>query len=194
MNIINIGYHSTNYYAIANDKRPILLVDAGWPSSLPEMRHAASRMGIRLEDIQYQISTHYHPDHAGLVEELKHLGIKHLALNTQIPSISLLATYVKPRDNFTPINLATSTIITIEQSRDFLATIRIQGEIISTPGHSDDSITLILDDPAAAFTGDLTNPTFISDDKASLSYQSWQQIRVKGVTTIYPGHGPSWQL
>ncbi|MEO8286158.1 MAG: MBL fold metallo-hydrolase [Chloroflexota bacterium] len=192
MNIINIGYHATNYYVIA-DSAPILLVDAGWPGSLQEMQHASNRMGIRLANIRYQMATHYHPDHAGLVEELKRLGIQLIVMDTQLAAVPLLRNHVKPRDNFTDIELAGSIVLAVDDSRDFLAGIGILGEIISTPGHSDDSVTLVLDE-GAAFTGDLTPPMAVPDDPEDLAYKSWAKIRALGVKTIYPGHGPARPL
>jgi ribonuclease/clavin/mitogillin len=188
MNIVNVGYRSTNYYVLA-DSRPRLLVDAGWPGTLGAMRHTCRRMGIRLEDIPYQLVTHYHPDHAGLAEELKDLGVRLLVLDTQLPGIPLLRTYVKPEDNYTEITSNGNTLLSEAESRPFLAGIGIQGEIISTPGHSDDSVTLILDD-SLAFTGDLTPLPIVPQDPADRARQSWERIRAKGVTTIYPAHGP----
>ena len=44
-------------------------------------------------------------------------------------------------------------VLKFAESRQFLASLGLAGEIIATPGHSDDSITLILDD-GFAFTGD----------------------------------------
>jgi ribonuclease/clavin/mitogillin len=192
MNIVNIGYHATNYYVLA-DKRPILLVDAGWPGSMSEMQRMAGIKDIHLSEIQYQLVTHYHPDHAGLAQELKRLGVKLIVIDTQLDYIPLMRTHVKPRDNYTEIELTGNKVITTAESRTFLASIGIQGEIISTPGHSDDSITLILDE-GAAFTGDLTAPIAVPDDPADLSYQSWANIRAKGGRLIYPGHGPTRPL
>ena len=192
MNIVNVGYHATNYYVLA-DSAPLLLVDAGWPGSLPEMQHACSRMGIRLADIQYQLVTHYHPDHAGLAQELKRLGVRLIVMDTQLAAVPLLRNHVKPRDNYTEIVSEGNIVLGIAESRAFLQSIGIQGEVVSTPGHSDDSVTLILDE-GAAFTGDLTPPMAVADDPENLAYQSWGKIRARGVTTIYPGHGPAWQL
>ena len=188
MNIVNVGYRSTNYYVLA-DNRPRLLIDVGWPGTLPTMRHTCERMGIRLEDIPYQLVTHYHPDHAGLAEELKRLGVQLIVVDTQVAGVALLRTYVKPQDHYTDIDLTGSTILHVSESRAFLARIGVKGEIISTPGHSDDSVTLILDE-GAAFTGDLTSPLAVPQDPADFAYRSWESIRAKGVTTIYPGHGP----
>lgn len=192
MNIVNVGYRSTNYYVVA-DTGPRLLVDAGWPGTLPAMQHACKHMGVRLESIPYQLITHYHPDHAGLGEELKRLGVRLIVLDTQVEGIPLLSTYVKPRDKYTEITLAGSTLLTAGESSAFLAGIGIQGKIISTPGHSDDSVTLILDE-GAAFTGDLTPPMIVPQDPTDLAYQSWEKIRSMGVTTVYPGHGPAWHI
>ena len=192
MNIVNVGYRSTNYYVLA-DTGPRLLVDAGWPGTLGAMRHTCQRMGIRLEDIPYQLVTHYHPDHAGLAEELKRLGVRLLVLNTQLPGIPLLRTYVKPEDNYTEITLNGNTLLTEAESRAFLAGIGIHGDIISTPGHSEDSVTLVLDE-GLAFTGDLPPITMVPEDPMDQSRQSWEKIRARGVTTIYPAHGREWRL
>jgi glyoxylase-like metal-dependent hydrolase (beta-lactamase superfamily II) len=188
MNIVNIGYRSTNYYVLA-DTAPRLLVDAGWPGTLGTMQSTCKRMGLRLEDIPYQLVTHYHPDHAGLAEELKRLGVRLLVLDTQLAAIPLLHTHVKPTDHYTAIQSVGNVLISIAESRAFLARIGVQGVILSTPGHSDDSVTLVLED-GAAFTGDLTPPSMVPHDPADLSYQSWQRLLAAGARTIYPGHGP----
>lgn len=192
MHIVNIGYRSTNYYVLA-DAAPRLLVDAGWPGTLAALDHAARRMGIHLADIPYQLVTHYHPDHAGLAEELKRLGVRLLVLDTQLAGIPLLRTYVKPGDHYTAIQPAGNTVLSAAANRAFLAGIGVPGEIVPTPGHSDDSVTLVLDE-GAAFTGDLTPLSMVPPDPADLAYQSWQRLRALGVHTVYPGHGPPQPL
>ena len=110
-----------------------------------------------------------------------------------LAGIPLLATYVKPGDRYTPIQLEGNTVLAEQESRAFLATLGIKGEIISTPGHSDDSVTLILDE-GAAFTGDLTPPSMVADDPSDDAFKSWERIRSMGVSTIYPGHGPAVRI
>ncbi len=192
MNIVNVGYRSTNYYVLA-DTAPRLLVDIGWPGTLATMQHSCKRMGIALVDIPYQLATHYHPDHAGLAQDLKRLGVRLLVLDTQVAAIPRLLTHVKPTDGYTPIEPGDNIILSADESRAFLARIGIQGAIIPTPGHSDDSVTLVLDE-GVAFTGDLTPPPMVARDPADLAYQSWARIRAAGARTIYPGHGPPWPL
>lgn len=188
MNIVNIGYHSTNYYILA-DKRPILLIDAGWPGSMSEMQRACTVKDIRLTDLQYQLVTHYHPDHAGLAEELKRLGIKLLVIDLQLPYIPQMRSHTKPSDNYTEINPNDNTVISISDSRSFLANIGIHGEILHTPAHSEDSVSLLLD-TGEIFTGDLIAPTMVPDDSTDPGYQIWANIKSKRGRTIYPGHGP----
>src|SRR6476661_1472881 len=190
MNIVNIGYRSTNYYVLA-DSAPRLLVDAGWPGTLGLMQHTGARMGIPVAGIPYQLATHYHPDHAGLVQELKRLGVRLILVDSQVAGVALLRGYVKPADRYTDLELGDNALISAGESRAFLAGIGIQGEILSTPGHSDDSVTLLLDD-GCAFTGDLTPLAMVPEDPADRAYQSWQMIRERGGVTVYPGHGPPW--
>ncbi|MEZ4670047.1 MAG: MBL fold metallo-hydrolase [Anaerolineae bacterium] len=191
MNILNVGYDSTNYYILA-DTRPKLLVDAGWPRSLGRLQNECKRYDIQLKDIPYMIVTHFHPDHAGLVQELKDLGMYLLIVDIQKPFIPELKKHMKPRDEYVEIDLRDNTVITLEQSRRFLAKLGVQGELIATPGHSDDSISLILDE-GVAFTGDLTHPRLLIDP-ADPCHRSWDKLRSRHVKTVYGGHGPSWQL
>ncbi len=190
MNIVNVGYKSTHYYVLA-DQKPRLLLDLGWPGTLTQLQHQCQRVDIRLADIPYMLATHYHPDHAGLAQELKRMGIKLLVIDLQVTAIPTLATQVKPQDGYVPIDVVDNIVLTLADSREFLHGIGIAGEIIHTPGHSDDSVSLILDD-GAAFTGDLTSPLMVDAD--SLVYASWQKIRAHGAKMIYPGHGPVMPL
>jgi len=192
MNIVNVGYRSTNYYVLV-DSAPRLLVDAGWPDTLGAMQHTCTRMGLRLADIPYQLVTHFHPDHAGLCQELKRLGVRLVVVDTQLAGIPLLRTYVKPRDNYVDLVPDDNIVISVERSREFLAGIGIEGEILSTPGHSDDCVTLVLDE-GIAFTGDLTPVTMVPQDPSDLAFQSWEKIRATGAPMVYPGHGPAYSL
>jgi glyoxylase-like metal-dependent hydrolase (beta-lactamase superfamily II) len=79
MNIVNVGYDSTNYYMIET-KGGKLLVDCGWPGTLQKFTGVLKRKGISLKEIKYLLVTHFHPDHAGMVQELKNQGIKFVLL------------------------------------------------------------------------------------------------------------------
>jgi endoribonuclease LACTB2 len=192
MNIVNVGYRSTNYYVVGQgDAR--MLVDAGWPGTLPTLLAELRRKDIALQAIQHVLVTHYHPDHAGLAQELKNKGLRLIVLEQQIPAIPLLKAMTKPSDRYVDIALHDNVQLTIGESRAFLTRINIAGEIVATPGHSDDSVTLVLDD-GAAFTGDLTWPDFADAAAHDTILHSWQAIRALRATTVYPGHGPARPL
>jgi glyoxylase-like metal-dependent hydrolase (beta-lactamase superfamily II) len=97
--------------------------------------------------------------------------------------------HIKPADRFTEITLHDNVVITAAESRALLARIGIAGEVLHTPGHSDDSVSLLLDS-GEVFTGDLTHPALMTDAEAEVTQASWQRLRDRGATTVYAGHGP----
>ena len=78
-------------------------------------------------------------------------------------------------------------ILKLEESRPFLARLGLDREILNTPGHSDDSVTLILDE-GFAFTGDLP-ARFMVAEEDRITRQSWDKIYEHRITRIFPGHG-----
>jgi len=189
MNIVNVGYDSTNYYVVEQNRKR-LLIDVGWPGSLPKLRASLKRKGIALEDLGYLCVTHYHPDHAGLVQELVEKGIQHIVLEQQLSAIPRLKTTMKPDSGYVDIGIQDSLHLTTVESRAWLTSIGLSGEIVSTPGHSEDSISLVLEE-GIAFTGDLMPPAVVAADKAEAAQQSWAKLRGLNVRTVYPGHGPT---
>lgn len=189
MNIVNVGYDSTNYYVVEQDHQR-LLIDAGWPGTLPKLLARLKRKGIALRDVSYVCATHYHPDHAGLVQELKAHGLKHVLLEQQLAAVPRLKTYMKPDSGYVDIQIHDSLRLATAESRAWLARIGLQGEIVSTPGHSDDSMSIVFDE-GVAFTGDLWPPSMLGAGAAESAAQSWNKLRQLQVRTIYPGHGPA---
>ena len=84
--------------------------------------------------------------------------------------------------------LLDSTQLNCSQSQTFLLRLGINGEILSTPGHSEDSITLILND-GIAFTGDLPLPEFATEEAKDKVTLRWEKIRTAHSEIIYPEHG-----
>jgi glyoxylase-like metal-dependent hydrolase (beta-lactamase superfamily II) len=74
-----------------------------------------------------------------------------------------------------------------------LERIGILGEILPTPGNSADSVSLMIDD-GSVITGDLTLPAFIGVEDPAVVLASWQLLRERGATRVYPGHGPIWPM
>ena len=190
--IVNVGYRSTHYWVISVGTSR-LLVDLGWPGMMGTMHANLARMDIPLKEIRYGIATHYHIDHAGHAQELKEAGVPLLVIDVQAAAIPLMKTWIKPQDNFTDITLHDNVVISTAESRALLAKIGIAGEILHTPGHSDDSVSLLLDD-GSVFTGDLTHPAFVSVEDPETVLASWRLLRDHGAKQIYPAHGPLWNI
>jgi glyoxylase-like metal-dependent hydrolase (beta-lactamase superfamily II) len=190
LTIVNVGYRSTHYWVVsAGTSR--LLVDIGWPGTLGMMKANLKRMGIPLREIRYALATHYHIDHAGLAEELKREGVPLLVLDAQVDAIPIMKSWTKPWDNYVDITADGNVTISFEESRGLLGQMGIPGEIHHTPGHSDDSVSLLLDD-GSVFTGDLPPEPHCFDNPVALA--SWRLLRERGAKTVYPAHGPLRQM
>ena len=184
--IVNVGYRSTNYWVVsASTSR--LLVDIGWPGTLGTMKASLKRMGVLLGEIRYALATHYHIDHAGLAEELKREGVPLLVMDVQVAAIPTMKAFTKPADNYVEITTDANVTISFQESRQLLDRIGISGEILHTPGHSNDSVSLLLDD-GSVFTGDLPPEAYCANNPAALA--SWCLLRERGATRVYPSHGP----
>ena len=186
-NIVNVGYDSTNFYIIAGTAKAMLLVDCGWPGTMGRLKSRIKRKGIEFHQVQYLLVTHYHPDHAGLAQELRNAGMKLILMDTQVPFVGQMKKYMKPNSGYVDIVVEGSFMLKTPDSRSFLKQIGINGEIFSTPGHSPDSVSLILDD-GIAFTGDLTFESLLPAED-TLCRETWSRIYGLGVRKVYPAHG-----
>lgn len=186
-----LKYGNTNTYFISpefeNDEKGIL-IDTDWAGTLPQFFKAIKQAGIKTDDIAYLLVTHFHPDHMGIAGELQELGIKPL-----IPDIQREFVHgsdeilIKSGKKFTPIDESAAVFVSCEESRGFLRGIGIDGEIIHTPGHSNDSVSLILFDRKAVFVGDLPPLDVIGgcDDTVKAS---WELILSRKPKVLYYGH------
>jgi len=153
--VSKLKYGNTNTFFIRG-KGANLLVDTDYAGTMSEFYGAIKSYNIKVNDITYLLATHYHPDHIGLVSELMKQGVKLLLIDTQCSYVHF-ADEILGRDkrlDYEVINAKEAIIISIEDSRKFLKDIGIEGEIISTTSHSEDSISLILDN-GECFVGDL---------------------------------------
>lgn len=190
--IVNVGYRSTNFWVVSAGRNR-LLVDLGWPGKAAALFANLERMGVPLAEIRYGLATHYHIDHAGAAQDLKRRGVPLLVMEEQVAAIPSMKQWTKPANAYTEITTHDNVVISCAESRSFLAGIGIAGEILHTPGHSDDSVSLVLD-IGCAFTGDLTMESMVAEEDPAVVARSWQLLRHRGVTTIYAGHGNPYYL
>ena len=188
VSIVNVGYRSTNYWVISAGRSRVL-IDLGWPGTMGTMRASLGRADIPLGEIQYALATHYHIDHAGLAQELKNAGVPLLMIDVQVPFVQLMTRHIKAQDHFTEISMEGNVIIPISESRALLHRVGIAGQILHTPGHSEDSVSLLLDD-GPVFTGDLTHPAMVGPEDPDVVRASWQLLKARGARQVHAGHGP----
>ena len=152
--MIRLRYGNTNTFLIPCTCG-YLLVDTDYAGSLPAFYRAIKQNGIRVSDIHYVTQTRQREIILFLIPELMKQGVKLLLIDTQKDFVHF-SDYIFARDRlpFEPIEETKATVISCAESREFLAGIGIDGEIISTPSHSPDSISLVLDS-GDCFVGDL---------------------------------------
>ena len=144
--VIRLKYGNTNTFFIKGTKGN-LLIDTDYSGTLSLFYKEIKKNGIKVNDITYVLATHYHPDHIGLVSELMKQGVKLLLIDTQTEFVHY-SDKIFDKDillEYEPINEGEAVIVKCKESRVFLQGIGIDGEVISTPSHSKDSISLILD-------------------------------------------------
>ena len=185
MEISNVGYRSVNCYLIITG-HATLLNDVGWPNGMPELKSAMAAKGRSVKDVTHVLNTHYHIDHAGITQEVKDKGAKLIVMENQEGHLNDLKRYLRPPMVFHDIRMDGNIPLRFDQSRSFLKGLGIEGEIIPTPGHGPDHVTLVLD-VGVAFTGDL--PPENASAPGTPEHSDWRRLRGMGIKRVYPAHG-----
>ena len=174
---IRLRYGNTNTFYIPGE-RGGLLIDTDTAGTLPRFFRALGEAGLRTGDIAFLLLTHYHPDHAGLAGELQKRGIPLLAADVQTASFHFAdgIFHREGRRDYVPVDDGAARVITCAESRDFLRELGIDGEILSTPSHSPDSVSVMLDG-GDCFVGDLEPYSYLEAyrDNPPLR-EDWERI------------------
>ena len=188
--MIKLKYGNTNTFYLPG-QRGGLLIDTDYAGTLSAFYKALKRIGIGIKDISYVLATHYHPDHMGLVGELMKQGVKLLLADTQIDLVHFSdRIFERDRIPFEPVNEKLAEVISCRESRSFLAKLGIHGEIIPTPSHSDDSISLVSDD-GDCFVGDLEPFAYLEAYEENTGLKSdWEHILAFNPKRIFYAHAP----
>jgi glyoxylase-like metal-dependent hydrolase (beta-lactamase superfamily II) len=187
--ITTLKYGATNTYAVRG-KNGILLFDTGWAGTFPLLCRSLGENGLRLQDIKLLLISHFHPDHMGIAQEIANAGVTLAAADVQRDHLHF-SDDIFARDKcsrFVPIDDTKVRFFTIGQSRELLGEVGIDGEIIHTPGHSDDSISLWVQSDRTLLVGDL-NPLYeLEMHKGTQIEQSWQKLLSLKPQTICYAH------
>jgi glyoxylase-like metal-dependent hydrolase (beta-lactamase superfamily II) len=212
----------TTCYLIPVDNK-YLLVDTGYNNDKNRFYKQLEKLRITTKDISYILLTHTHDDHVGLVNEivLQNTSCKVIMhenaiekLNTGKNDLSKssyinkrIATVIRLIRKFSkggfPIYSTREKDIIISKESSFKNLgIDIDGKIIYTPGHTDDSISVVLDsgiclcgDAAANMLTILgTKHCVIVIEDLKEYYASWTRMLKENITEIYPAHGNTFSV
>lgn len=197
-----------------------LLVEAGSKKKFPRFLRELKDRGIDPGDIRYLFITHHHEDHAGFAALLREVsGCRIIAhkeavqpleqgkcvlrrggiLNWSVvfSGFGFYALAKGVRMHFPPVKLGKEDYIIENDDDELLRSLGIPGKILCTPGHSPDSISLLLDD-GSCFCGDaaFNLASWLSNRYCMLlisdmnnNYNSWRKMIREGAGKIYPSHG-----
>ncbi|MCQ2355061.1 MAG: MBL fold metallo-hydrolase [Clostridia bacterium] len=188
--MIKLKYGNTNTFFIHGNHGG-LLVDTDYAGTLPAFYKAIKREGITLKEIHYVLATHYHPDHMGLIGQLTESGVRLLLIDAQKESVHF-SDRIFDRDKlpYLPVSESEAAVISCAESRAFLFSLGIEGEILHTPSHSEDSVSLILDD-GNCLVGDLEPMEYASDySENEVLKRDWKNILSFNPKTVFYSHRP----
>jgi glyoxylase-like metal-dependent hydrolase (beta-lactamase superfamily II) len=193
-----------------------LLIDVPYPGEYESLMRCFREANIDVSQIKYLLLTHHHDDHAGCVNELvedtgaeiivHEKALTHLAAGRSDPDARPVNSCIRVLVGlysvfhefvFPPVVLRDQDHLITGDDHELLARIGIDGKIIHTPGHTHDSISVILGDGSAIvgdaamnflrFCGIGHKPIYVQDLKET--YQSWEKLREHGARMVYPSHG-----
>ena len=193
--------------------RGTVLVDCGPPKKANAFIRNLQTAGINPEDIQLIIITHGHWDHIGSTAEIKELTGARVAMHdrekdrleklTQ-PPLKGVGAWGKFLSKtmaavMTPfIHIKSAEVDIVLDDTDFsLEEYGIPGRIVSTPGHTVGSVSVLLDS-GEAIVGDMAMNSMplrlspglpIFAENLPQLIESWRKLLEKDIKSIYPSHG-----
>ncbi len=194
MKVRELRYCNTNTFLIEGDHGK-LLFDTGWAGTFPLFCRALGELKVSVQEISCIMISHFHPDHMGIAQEIADQGAVLLIPEVQKPFLHAAdAIFAKEKGTrFIPVRDDRVRFFSIEESRAVLKELGIDGQVIHTPGQSDDSISLWLDE-GDLFVGDL-NPLYeLELHKGTQIGESWDKLLKLRPHMVYYGHAKSAEL
>ena len=194
-----------------------VMIDTGYENSYESVHKKLQKLRINPEEVRYLFLSHAHDDHAGFLEEwmTKHPHTQVVAHKKAIDGLrkgqnrfdggcstmlaflfcQLMALMGNGDHRYPKLSEEHLTkIITLNESN--LAQIEndLNGKILFTPGHTADSISLVVD--GNLFCGDAAMNGLPSSHKITIWVEdkvvfekSWEVMLASGTRKIYPAHG-----
>lgn len=192
MQFVKIRYKSTNCY-FSDTGNGLLVFDAGWPNTYREYKDGLKEQGYQVKAIRWLIVSHFHIDHAGLAGWLAENGVQFIVFKNQIDAIDEMESLIARKNlAYQKLDRAKIIVMEIAESREWLKSIGISGQVLRTNGHGEQSISLLLDD-GVAFIGDLAPGNMLADDDVK-SKNSWRLLKRHGAKRILPARAEEFML
>ena len=216
MEIRNVGNRIMNTW-IYPVETGWVMIDTGYENSYVSVIKKLRNLLIQPEEIRYLFLTHAHDDHAGFLEEwmTKHPNTQVIAHEKAIDGLcrgqnsfdggcstliaflfcQLMVLLGNGDHRYPELSEAhLSKIITLNEDNQAQAENALNGKVLFTPGHTEDSISLLVD--GNLFCGDAAmnglpsshKITIWVEDKAAFE-RSWDVMLASGAEKIYPAHG-----
>ena len=213
MTIINLGTRIVNNYLISSEAGWIL-IDTGYARGFPHFLNMLEKNQIRPKDIRFVFLTHAHDDHAGFLNEVLAATNTEVILHPKAMAglkrgqnsfeggcssrlawlfCQVLALFGHGDHRYPAIkDEYLDRLIAIDSER--FKALHFPYEILETPGHTADHISLIAGDKM--FCGDAAMNGFPSIGRTTIwienlkQYrQSWETIIGKKPDLLFPAHG-----
>ena len=198
-----------------------VMVDTGYENSYKQVLKKLRKLAIKPEDIRYIFLTHAHDDHAGFLKEwiTKYPDTKVIAHEKAIDGLrkgqnsfdggcstmlaflfcQLMALLGNSDHRYPGLSEEhLKKIITLNDDNIAQMESLLNGEILFTPGHTADSISLLVN--GILFCGDAAMNGIPSWHKITIWVEdtrtfaaSWEHILKSGVSMIYPAHGDPFE-
>ena len=207
-NIVQVLSGRSNAYLIYKDSK-VILIDTGKKSSFAKLSKKMNSLNMTIEDISNLILTHTHFDHCQSTKEIKEKS------DCKVIVSSIAADSIKNGYTLLPNGTYYATKLVANLGRligerkygyePFQPDIFVSGEyelniadckikIIETIGHSNDSISLLVDNEIAivgdTMFGVFKNSIFppYADDPDKM-IESWNKLLNTDCNIFLPGHG-----
>lgn len=216
-NLIKLSF--TNCYLIKG-RDGFLLIDCGGPGDINVFRKKLVHLGLEISRIKCLVLTHHHNDHCGLLPFLTaaNPGLcvaasercwqyleggrnfrppgERYANKTLAFIMRLYLGMQKDPESFAPFCPRPGDIIVRDDNNEVLSSLGFPGNIMLTPGHTADSLSIIMED--TAFVGDAARNflNFAGRPHYPVIYcnetscrESREKIIGQGVRLVCPAHG-----
>lgn len=218
MNVQSMSLRFTTLFFLECDGGYVQ-IDTGYCTEYGKYLNGLDTLDITLSEINYLLLTHHHDDHAGFAHQLlQDSGAQLIVHRNALPflekgTVDEAGTYVNwcirmlgtwfflvHGCSYPPVHIRKNDRV-IEGDSTLLREIGIEGQILYTPGHTRDSISVIVGEHA--FVGDAAmnffnfcrikfRPIIIQDMKDV--FNSWDRIIESGAKSIYPSHGDPFNV